>query len=54
MSKNLKHGSVSVAGVQDKATRDALMRLNENVAEMARRLDALHRKTEALEKKGKN
>ena len=53
MSKNLKHGSVPTASIQDKATRDTAMRLNENIVDMARQLAELQRKVETLERKRK-
>lgn len=47
--KSLPHGKVSTAGVNDQATRDTVMRLNENIASLASQLAELqkaHQKTD--------
>jgi septal ring factor EnvC (AmiA/AmiB activator) len=47
--KSLPHGKVSTAGVKDQATRDTVMRLNENIASLASQLAELqkaHQKTD--------
>lgn len=41
--KSLPHGKVSTAGVKDQATRDTVMRLNENIASLASQLAELQK-----------
>ena len=41
--KSLPHGNVSTAGVKDQATRDTVMRLNENIASLASQLAELQK-----------
>ena len=41
--KSLPHGKVSTAGVNDQATRDTVMRLNENIASLASQLAELQK-----------
>lgn len=40
----LPHGRVPVAGIADKAVREALMKLSENIAALERRVAAAERK----------
>ena len=41
--KPLPHGKVSTAGINDQATRDTVMRLNENIASLASQLAELQK-----------
>lgn len=41
--KSLPHGKVSTAGVNDQATRDTVMRLNENIESLASQLAELQK-----------
>ena len=49
----IPHGTVPFAGIKDNATREAVMRLNENIAALKRALEAALDKIEKLEKEAK-
>ena len=51
MKPILKHGSISVANIKDKATRDVLMKLNENIVGLAGQLEAAQREIETLKRR---
>jgi len=46
----LKHGSISVVHLADPATRDVLMRFNENVLTLAEQLREVQQAVQALER----
>ena len=41
IKKRLPHGDVTVTGLKEQATRDTVMRLNENIASLASQLSEL-------------
>lgn len=49
IKRTMPHGKVSAAGIQDSATRDAVMRLSENVASLAAQLSELQGVCQILE-----
>ena len=50
IKRTMPHGKVSAAGIQDSATRDAVMRLSENVASLAAQLSELQGVCQTLER----
>ena len=50
IKRTMPHGKVSAAGIQDGATRDAVMRLSENVASLAAQLSELQGVCQTLER----
>lgn len=50
IKRTMPHGKVSAAGIQDSATRDAVMRLSENVASLAAQLSELQGVCQILER----
>ena len=48
--KSLPHGKVSTAGVKDQATRDTVMRLNENIASLASQLAELQKAHQIMDR----
>ena len=50
IKRTMPHGKVSAAGIQDSATRDAVMRLSENVASLAVQLSELQGVCQILER----
>lgn len=50
IKRTMPHGKVSAAGIQDSATRDAVMRLSENVASLATQLSELQGVCQTLER----
>ena len=50
IKRRMPHGKVSAAGIQDSATRDAVMRLSENVASLAAQLSELQGVCQTLER----
>ena len=50
IKRTMPHGKVSAAGIQDSATRDAVMRISENVASLAAQLSELQGVCQILER----
>lgn len=50
IKRTMPHGKVSAGGIQDSATRDAVMRLSENVASLAAQLSELQGVCQILER----
>lgn len=50
IKRTMPHGKVLAAGIQDSATRDAVMRLSENVASLAAQLSELQGVCQILER----
>lgn len=44
MNRKLPHGAVSSAAIKDKATREAIMKLSENIKALATMIERLERK----------
>ncbi len=50
IKRTMPHGKVSAAGIQDSATRDAMMRISENLSSLAAQLSELQGVCQILER----